>query len=72
LTPTIIREAQLPEATRFVDQHPHQVFVLDHLAKPQVKGNRVDPWRKNLKELARRENVYCKISGLVTEAARNT
>jgi L-fuconolactonase len=64
----LIREPQLPEATRFVDQHPHQVFVLDHLAKPRVKGNRLDPWRKNLRELARRENVYCKISGLVTEA----
>jgi L-fuconolactonase len=64
----LIREAQLPEATRFVDQHPYQVFVLDHLAKPQVKRNRLDPWRGNLRELARRENVYCKISGLVTEA----
>jgi L-fucono-1,5-lactonase len=64
----LIREPQLSEATRFVDQHPHQVFVLDHLAKPQVKGNRLDPWRKNLRELARREQVYCKVSGLVTEA----
>jgi L-fuconolactonase len=64
----LIHERQLPEATRFVDQHPHQVFVLDHLAKPPVKGDRLDPWRQRVKELARRENVYCKISGLVTEA----
>ena len=64
----LIHERQLPEATRFVDQHPRQVFVLDHLAKPRVKGDRLDPWRQRVKELARRENVYCKISGLVTEA----
>jgi L-fuconolactonase len=64
----LIHERQLPEATRFVDQHPYQVFVLDHLAKPQVKADRLDPWRQRVRELARRENVYCKISGLVTEA----
>jgi L-fuconolactonase len=64
----LIRERQLPEAIRFVDQHPHQLFVLDHLAKPLVSENRPDPWRRIIKELARRENVYCKVSGLVTEA----
>ena len=64
----LIHERQLPEATRFVDRHPHQVFVLDHLAKPRVKENRLDSWRQRIRELARRENVYCKVSGLVTEA----
>ena len=64
----LIRERQLREATRFVDQHPNQVFVLDHLAKPRVKQNRLEPWRQWVRELARRENVYCKVSGLVTEA----
>jgi L-fuconolactonase len=64
----LIRERQLPEAVRFVDQHPHQIFVLDHMAKPPVKENRLDPWRQRIRDLARRQNVYCKISGLVTEA----
>lgn len=64
----LIHERQLPEAIRFVDQHPQQVFVLDHLAKPRVKEQLFDPWRQNLQELARRENVFAKISGLVTEA----
>lgn len=64
----LIHERQLPEATLFVDQHPEQVFVLDHLAKPRIKEQLFDPWRKNLQELARRENVFGKISGLVTEA----
>lgn len=64
----LILERQLPEAIAFVDQHPLQVFVLDHLAKPRIKEQMLDPWRKNLKELARRERVYCKVSGLVTES----
>jgi L-fuconolactonase len=64
----LILERQLPEAIIFVDQHPQQVFVLDHLAKPRIKEQMLDPWRRNLKELARREHVFCKISGLVTEA----
>lgn len=64
----LIFERQLREAVAFVDRHPRQVFVLDHVAKPRIKANELDPWRDNLRELARRPNVYCKISGLVTEA----
>ncbi len=64
----LIFERQLPVVTRFVDRHPQQVFVLDHLAKPKIKAGERQPWAKNLQELARRSNVYCKISGMVTEA----
>jgi L-fuconolactonase len=42
--------------------------VLDHIAKPRVREGVIGPWRENLRELARRENVYCKLSGVVTEA----
>ncbi len=64
----LIHERQLIEATRFVDQHPNQRFVLDHAAKPKISIAELEPWKTNLHELARRPNVYCKISGLVTEA----
>lgn len=64
----LIFELQLREAAKFVDRHPDQVFVLDHIAKPRIKANELDPWRENIRELARRPNVYCKISGMVTEA----
>jgi L-fuconolactonase len=64
----LIHERQLTETILFVGLHTHQVCVLDHLAKPRIKERLLDPWRKNLQELARRENVFCKISGLVTEA----
>jgi len=64
----LILEHQLPNTIKFVDRHPKQQFVLDHIAKPRIKANKLQPWAKLLTELARRENVSCKISGMVTEA----
>lgn len=64
----LIFEHQLPNTIRFVDQHPHQTFVLDHIAKPRIRDNKITDWQRNIKELAKRENVSCKISGMVTEA----
>lgn len=64
----LIFEHQLPNTVRFVDQHPDQQFVLDHIAKPKIKANEIKSWQKSLAELAKRENVSCKISGMVTEA----
>src|SRR5262249_17426225 len=62
----LVRERQLPEVIQFVDRHPNQVFVLDHLAKPLIGLS--GPWSGHIKELAYREHVFCKVSGLVTEA----
>ena len=64
----LIFAEQLPAAGAFVDRHPEQIFVLDHSGKPRIKQGGFAPWNRNLRELARRENVYCKLSGLVTEA----
>lgn len=64
----LIVSRQLPEATRFVDRHPRQVFVLDHLAKPAVRAGEFETWQRGIVELARRPHVYCKVSGLATEA----
>jgi len=64
----LIFERHLPQTIEFVDRHPHQIFILDHIAKPRIHEQMMEPWRSNLRELARRENVYCKISGMVTEA----
>lgn len=64
----LIYERHLPQAIKLVDHHPSQVFVLDHIAKPRIREHVMSPWRENLRELARRPNVYCKLSGMVTEA----
>jgi L-fuconolactonase len=64
----LIVHHQLPAAIRLVDRHPNQVFVLDHIAKPPIRTGQIQPWRENLAEIARRPNVFCKLSGVVTEA----
>ena len=64
----LIFKRQLQETTRFVDRHPKQVFVLDHIAKPRVAAAELRPWAESIRQLAERENVFCKISGMVTEA----
>jgi L-fuconolactonase len=63
----LITENQLAEATRFVDRHPQQQFVLDHIAKPKIAAKEIEPWRTNIRELSKRSNVVCKLSGIVTE-----
>ena len=64
----LIFERQLREATCFIDRHPNQVFVLDHMAKPRIAAGEMHPWAEHMREIAKRENVSCKISGMVTEA----
>ena len=64
----LIHERQLEEAIRLVDRHPRQRFILDHAAKPLISRGELEPWSKRMQELAKRENVACKISGMVTEA----
>lgn len=59
---------QLPAAVSVVRSFPEQRFVLDHIAKPLIRAGMVQPWRDDLAELAAQQNVFCKISGLVTEA----
>lgn len=64
----LIYERQLSQAIQFVDRHPEQIFVLDHIAKPRIRDGVVEPWASMMREMGRRENVWCKVSGLVTEA----
>lgn len=64
----LIFERHLPAAIEFVDRHPKQVFIVDHIAKPRIKDKVISPWNRNMRELAKRQNVYCKLSGMITEA----
>jgi L-fucono-1,5-lactonase len=63
----LIYAHQLPAAIALASRLPDQRFVLDHLAKPPIKSGALEPWAASLGELARRPNVWCKLSGLVTE-----
>jgi L-fuconolactonase len=64
----LISARQLPLAVRLVDRHPDQIFVLDHIAWPDIRSGEREPWAKFIKEISRRTNVYCKVSGMVTQA----
>ncbi len=64
----LVYERQLPQTIEFVDRHPDQLFILDHIGKPQIQEGLHTPWRKNIQQLAEREHVFCKLSGMVTEA----
>lgn len=59
---------QLKYAAEFAARFPDQPFVLDHIAKPDIKNGRIEEWKKDIEALAKYENVYCKVSGMVTEA----
>ena len=59
---------QLGEATAVVEQCPDTSFVLDHCGKPGIRAGAREPWQRDLARLASRENVHCKLSGLLTEA----
>lgn len=64
----LIYPKQLPAAIELVRQFPDQPFVLDHIAKPFIKGGQISPWREQIRELASFPNLCCKVSGMVTEA----
>lgn len=64
----LIFPKHLGSALELVNEFPEQPFVLDHIAKPQIKAGLFTPWREQIQELAKAANVYCKASGLITEA----
>lgn len=64
----LIFPKQLPAAIELVAKYPKQPFVLDHIAKPLIKAGVMEPWRSQLRELAKAPNLMCKVSGIVTEA----
>jgi L-fuconolactonase len=58
---------QLQYIPKFVSAFPNQRFVIDHIAKPDIKNAEIDQWKKEINEVAKYQNVWCKISGMVTE-----
>lgn len=60
----------LPVAGRLVSMFPGQKFVLDHISKPLIRQRIVTPWKDDLLRIAEHNNIFCKISGMVTEADR--
>ena len=64
----LIYPRQLDAALQFVNRFPDLKIVIDHCAKPNIAGKETEPWASKMRELAKNPNVYCKLSGLFTEA----
>jgi L-fuconolactonase len=67
----LIYPRHLKSACQLVQKFPNLKFVVDHLAKPPIKEQILEPWATDIKQLAMYDNVYCKLSGMVTEADWN-
>jgi len=59
---------QLLSAMQLVDKFPEQPYVIDHIAKPDIANKKIEPWNKYIREIAGAKNVFCKLSGMVTES----
>lgn len=64
----LIKPHQLSEALELVQEFPNQKFVIDHLAKPDIRNQDIEQWKSHIQEFKHLPNVYCKLSGMVTEA----
>lgn len=64
-----LKHPQLQASIALADACPNVPMVLDHIAKPGIKAGLMQPWADQMRELAKRENVVCKLSGVATEAA---
>lgn len=68
----LLRQDQLSDAAKLSEKLPDQPFILDHCGKPDLKSNYLKDWKSNISELAQNPNIYCKISGLLTQGNWNT
>lgn len=64
----LIYPFHLPNTVKLISQFPDQPFVIDHIAKPAICNHEIDIWKETMAPVAAFPNVYCKISGMVTEA----
>lgn len=64
----LIYPHQLPAAVQFVQKFPDLRLVIDHLAKPYIKKGEIKGWEENIRAIGQHANVYCKLSGMVTES----
>ena len=67
----LVYHDQLPSLIRFVEKLPDNKMILDHLGKPDIKNREIKTWKENIKILGQHPGIFCKLSGLVTEANHN-
>lgn len=65
----LVLPRHLPRLRTVAERHPDLAIVIDHLAKPPIREGRLEPWATDISALARLPNLWCKLSGMATEAA---
>jgi L-fuconolactonase len=64
----LVKPPHLPALMHVLDRHPRLAVVIDHGAKPQIATRQWEPWAREIATIAQHHGVYCKLSGLITEA----
>ncbi|HZY61972.1 MAG TPA: amidohydrolase family protein [Edaphobacter sp.] len=64
----LVHSRHLPYMLRALGAVPRLRAVVDHIAKPEIRTGTLEPWKSLMAEVARNANVYCKLSGMITEA----
>ncbi len=67
----LIYEQQIKATVKFLENFSNEIFILDHIAKPNIKNGLSNNWKEGISNLAKYPNLYCKISGMVTETNWN-
>ena len=68
----LIYSRHIKYVSTLAGEFPNQKFIIDHLAKPLIKEGKIELWKKDIRKLAKADNVFCKLSGMVTEANWNS
>ncbi len=64
----LVHHTQLQSLIRFTEKLPNNKFIIDHLGKPDIKHQHINEWKSDIKTLSSNPNIYCKLSGMTTEA----
>jgi L-fucono-1,5-lactonase len=68
----LVQPRHLLHVVKALEKVPGLRAVVDHIAKPEIKSKKMEPWKTLLREVAAHRNVYCKLSGMITETGRNS
>ncbi len=64
----LVHTRHLPHVVKALEEIPGLRAVIDHIAKPEIKAQKMEPWKALIREVAAHQNVHCKFSGMITEA----
>jgi L-fucono-1,5-lactonase len=68
----LVRPRHLPYVAKALEEVSGLRAVIDHIAKPEIKAQKMEPWKSLIRDLAQHNNLFCKVSGMVTEADRDS